>query len=254
LDSIAKYAIEASRETTETVKWVFGIATGVLTVAVGFLSWIGWQSLNHVVESVKTTANARITDALADLEKKGASQLAVVEQRMLEHLQACNIVCVNSLETIRLVVLAEGWNDTSQAQRSSFREALKSVLLVQQHAKEIKGLERSYLWALGMEAYISVKLGMYDAALAAQLKVMEVVPPERAQTEYEFQYNLACYLVRTGYLDDAVEPLRQAIGIGGEEARISAWREEDLRGLRESQAHSGRLAPIMGARPPPMDA
>src|SRR5579863_8955829 len=29
LEAIAKYAIDASRETTETVKWVFGIAAGI---------------------------------------------------------------------------------------------------------------------------------------------------------------------------------------------------------------------------------
>jgi tetratricopeptide (TPR) repeat protein len=251
INSIARYAIEASREATDTVKWEFAAGAGLLAVLVAVLSLMGVQSLNHAVVAVSKVANARLDEALKGIQDKADKQLLSTDARLLENLESCNLVCVRSLETVRLALQAENWDETSQGQLASFREALQSARDVQERAKQVKGLERSYTWAAGMEGYISDKLGNYGDAIAAQLRAMKLAPPERLRTEYHFQYNLACYYVKAGRLDEAVEPLRQAMTVGGEDARVAAWKDEELKALRESKEHADRLQPLLGTAPPP---
>jgi tetratricopeptide (TPR) repeat protein len=252
LEAIAKYAIDASRETTETVKWVFGIAAGILSIALGFLSWLGWKSLSNAIKSVTATANLKAEAAVKTVEARTAQQMAATEKRMQDDMNSCSIVCVNSLETIRSVLVAEKWADTSQGKLGTFRDALNHARTVQEYAMNVKGLERSYAWATGMEAYILDKLGDFENAIKAQLKTIELAAPERVLTQYHYRYNLGCYLAKAGRLDEALEPLKQAILAGGEEARIAIWGEEELNPITSSPIYVSKLQPQLGARPAPI--
>lgn len=251
LEAIAKYAIDASRETTETVKWVFGIAAGILSIALGFLSWLGWKSLSNAIKSVTATANLKAEAAVKAVEARTSQQMAATEKRMQDDMNSCSIVCVNSLETIRSVMVAEKWAETSQGKLGTFRDALQHARTVQEYAMNVKGLERSYAWATGMEAYVLDKLGDFENAIKAQLKTIELAAPERLMTQYHYRYNLGCYLVKAGRLEEALEPLRQAILAGGEEARIAIWREEELNPITSSPVYVGKLQPQLGAKPAP---
>jgi hypothetical protein len=251
VEAIAKYAIDASRETTETVKWVFGIAAGILSIALGFLSWLGWKSLSNAIKSVTTTANLKAEAAVKAVEARTSQQLAATEKRMQDDMNSCSLVCVNCLETIRSVLVAEKWADTSQGKLGTFREALENARNVQKYAANVKGLERSYAWATGMEAYVLDKLGDFENAIKAQLKAIELAAPERLQTQYHYRYNLGCYLVKAGRLEEALDPLKQAILAGGEEARVAIWGEEELNPITSSPIYAGKLQPQLGAKPAP---
>jgi tetratricopeptide (TPR) repeat protein len=268
LNEIAQLAIAASQQTTDTVKWVFGIAGGLLAGAVVFLGLFGFKTMREVKKSViasaakqaeaaltqaKEDADKKADGAIATIERKAAEKLDELEKQLQEHMSACNSVSVHSVEAIRHVLVAEQWSDTDPGKLSNLRDALHSALTVQRDSASVKGLERAHAWAFGMEAYVQSSLNNHKEAIVAHLKHMELVgknTPEKLAGEWSHQFNLACYYSLNGQLAEAVEPLRKAITIS-DEARIEAWRHKDLKPLLANATEFEKVRDLMGKQPAP---
>jgi hypothetical protein len=276
LNEIAKYAIDASQETTETIKWVVGI----LVVALGVLGWTSLsQTMKSAEKAVKAKADSEIAKLLSTANEKLAATLKEVretadkqlkeslnavkaqatktvedaEKRFAADLKASSIAGVESSEALLRVAIAERWSDSDDSRAYYFTKALENVRKAQEAVNEVPELSRTHAWLAGMDAYIQSALKNYKAAIAAQLNHIELTKkaePDKALSDWKLLFNLACYYTLDGQLDLAVEPLMTAISMSPTGARERAWTDGDLRAFRESAAHLGKVRHLLGEPPP----
>lgn len=120
---VSAAAIKSSQDAVDQVKWVFSVASIVVTGLLGVLAFLGFQNMRSVAESAREEARRRVDEEIAAAQKIISLATQVV---------------VRPAAALRLVSLAEKWAETTGIQRSCFKLAITVIRDVRSAADGLK--------------------------------------------------------------------------------------------------------------------
>ena len=160
LERFSEKTIQSEEHSIDTIKTIFEGGLTFVSAVLAIAAFLGYRELKSVAKNAKQHAAQAVQKELASLRDVGFTAKEIATQ---------------SLRAIRYIMIAE---QHTPADAYSIRQALESVLALQQQAKKLCDLgfpdPALEAWTVSMEAYCYASLDDFEKAAEKQRAALRI--------------------------------------------------------------------------------
>lgn len=226
--AVATKAIEAERSTVETIKWIYTVSAGLITLLVGGAAFLGYRSVREVTKPLQRELAAHSTSLQASFK------------RWEETSEVAHLLMLDSIEVTRKLALARNVLKNTIDETTLYAEIEELLPRLIANSERLPHY-RILAWGLSLRAYCAKRFGKYESAIDYARKSLAIVEKSRAENSADFSverhaekhYNLACYCALASK-DDSLMHLEKAISMHPQN-KGAALGDPDFNALRHNE-------------------